>query len=1432
MPDTSQNQNQNTGQGQQGQQPPVAPGWGTNTQRAPGTAPSYKPVGSSLPQGGSVANPNAATDVKTDTPRTRPSLKCKSGMEHVHQGYGGDKWASAWHCTDQRHKDQRGHDITESLHETSGLGKDGKGGDTATRAMGGAVGPRDESLGTRLKERLKGEGGGLSKEDQTADGTVPSKEGDESQEKPIELTPEEERQRKVDNAKAALKLGGAMLAKNLAFSAGDIADKAFNGIRSAMKAMLSPNPLSASGQVLCGALGDIQDMSQKQAEIQEKYGLGNPDAQTLEGTFAGQLATRETAIVKKGTNEAMKRISAMIDEASEGVPIEQMSQEQLTRFSDNLNKEVMRVFDEVNADDHLPNAQKMPAAQYRAKMAMLSVYKDAADGVAKRSKENKATYKEYAARVVHDQRYRNKMNRIAQKERDAIDEAEYQQRYAQMPSYAKMVKDEMGRKVNLDDDGIAIDESKRTAQKNKLKSYIRQIEALRNTNKGLSTGEPGDEGTVTIGENSKIPANEKTLKEFRDAVRMIENRERKEKAERDARERAAVIGGETGQYPSSTARILNKNNVLYSKKTDSDGVAYGVKLTPTVLNDLTADRRNIHAKLAAQGLTEDQIRQDKSYIEARNTEVAYTERKLMDDITNYINKLSANSDEDIAKYNEGKMSRQRLETIASEIARDYHRNRQEGKLWEGQDYNEYDPNLISDESHAAFLQKAKEFRAELGMKDPGNRPKEKKEETDGEVKPKGRRRKKTADGETETQSDGETIHADDNDEARTLTGPSADLRGMTEEQYQQALQGPYEGSPTYTDQGQSYVPPSAVDRTFADTPTETQVGDARADVDALAERYGVPFGGGSIEDHIGNVADRVIEGGNADDIRQLSNAVNTIRGWRNIPTKSKGKGNSEAGNLDRVADRRDLGRLRVSQRALRDMAQSDPEKLRRYVDDYSVAGAQGLEGLDRRLNADTNEAERTLSSWGVDTTGMHPDQIYEALYNEAERRGDDENMALAVRTANAMDIRNAYNMVHDPSKQYRDFQYRPYIDPAQTPDAQQAQPGQISQDQLVQALQSLIGQQPQQDLRNPGRDLSVKDIIDRHAGEHDRAMEEQAAPKPRRATGVAEDYDEYRADQIAKMFGITPEQMKGAEPGRKLEYLGKLYKGVRDVSKADKQKLTRAVNQALADRNEYQAGNRGEGHDREFDEWLGSRGGWDAKRKAQEEAEKEAEKPAEKPAPQEPSGSPQIVKLPDGTEVDISGLSAEDVKDLLGTGGGMKVVDETDAGPGLDLDGLDLDDETLGLFDDILSEPKEEPKAQPSMDANQGLFDFNGDFAGGYEEPAPQPEPEPVPEPEPAPEPEGEGGRKEYLRGQTLRAATKEEKKIATQEMEDAAQALATRLGVPMTGGPITFLMTLKRNGIGAERTEAAKILEKYRSVIKRKDGDPAVRTLGWAKKK
>ena len=1289
------------------------------------------------------------------------------------------------------------------------------GGDTATRTMGGAAGPRDESFGTKLKERIKGEGG-ISEEDRTAGGTVPSKEGDESQEKPIELTPEEEHQRKVENAKAALKLGGAMLAKNLAFSAGDIADKAFNGIRSAMKAILSPNPLSASGQVLCGALGDIQDMSQKQAEIQEKYGLGNADAQTMETTAAGRIASRETAIVKKGTNEAMKRISAMIDEASEGVPIEQMSEAQLTRFSDNLNREVMKVFDEVNADDHLPNAQKMPAAQYRAKMAMLSVYKDAADGVAKRSKENKATYKEYAARVVHDQRYRNKMNRIAQKERDAIAEEEYQKKYANMPSYAKMVKDEMGRKVNLDDDGIAIDESKRTAQKNKLKSYIRQIEALQNTNKGLSSGEPGDEGTVTIGENSGILANEKTLNEFRDAVRMIEERERKEKAERDARERAAVIGGETGQYPSSTARILNKNNVLYSKKTDSDGVAYGVKLTPTVLNDLTADRRNIHAKLAAQGLTEDQIRQDKSYIEARNTEVAYTERKLMDDITNYINKISANSDEDIAKYGDGKMSRARLETIADEIAQDYHRNRQEGKLWEGQDYNEYDPNLISDESHAAFLQKAKAFRAELGMKDPGNRPKE----------GKGKGRRKETD--TETRSDGETLHADDNDEARTLTGPSADLRGMTEEQYQQALQGPYESSPTYTDQGQSYVPPSAVDRTFADTPTETQVGDARASVDGLAERYGVPYGGGSIEDHIGDIADRVIERGDPNDIKQLSDAVNTIRGWRNIPTKSKGKGNSEAGNLDRVADRRDLGRLRVSQKALRDMAQSDPERLRRYVDDYSVAGAQGLEGLDRRLNADTNEAERTLNQWGVSTSGMHPDQIYETLYNEAERRGDDENMALAVRTANAMDIRNAYNMVHDPKTQYRDFQYKPYVDPAQAREAQQAaqqsQPGQISQDQLVQALQSLIGQQPRQDLRNPGKDMSVKDIIDRHAAEHDRAMEEQSAPKPRKATGIAEDYDEYMAQKIAERFGITPEQMKGAEPGRKLEYLGKLYKGVRGVDKPVKQQLSRAVNLALEDRDKYQAGSVVDGYDKNFDEWLGSRGGWEAKRAEARKAKEEAERPAPKPQPTE--ASPQIVKLPDGTEVDISGLSAEDVKDLLGTGGGMKVVDETDAG--LNLDDLDLDDETLGLFDDILSEPKEEPKAQPSMDANQGLFDFNGDFAGGYEEPAPQPEPEPEPESEP----ERKGGRNEALRGQTLRAATKEEKKIATQEMEDAAQALATRLGVPMKGGPLTFLLTVKGGSTGAEHTEAAKILEKYNSVVNRKDGEPAVRKLGRAKKK
>ena len=67
---------------------------------------------------------------------------------------------------------------------------------------------------------------------------------------------------------------------------------------------------------------------------------------------------------------------------------------------------------------------------------------------------------------------------------------------------------------------------------------------------------------------------------------------------------------------------------------------------------------------------------------------------------------------------------------------------------------------------------------------------------------------------------------------------------------------------------------------------------------------------------------------------------------------------------------------------------------------------------------------------------------------------------------------------------------------------------------------------------------------------------------------------------------------------------------------------------------------------------------------------------------------------------------------------------------------------------------------------------------------------------------------------------------------QSLGRELAARLGVPMQGGPLTFLMAVKRGGTGAERTEAANLLEEYYNVVNRKEGAPAVRKLGWAKKK
>lgn len=610
--------------------------------------------------------------------------------EHVHPGYGGSRWMYEWHPEDQEHQDANGNNVTESLHEKY-FGKDGMGVDTVSRTMNGAKPGDDVSgdakEGTEDKDPEGGEG-------PDADGSGADAESGEH-----------------GNAYNIGKLAASMIGKNVLMSAGSLTDAAMSGMRRVMSAMMSGNPMSASAKALTDTLGSVGDISKEMADTQRKYGIGaGKDSGTLETTAAGSLMLGEQRSIKQGTADGMANVSKAIERCG-AESVETMTPEQLSKVTGPLSDRAMNLMGELTADRQKPSKERMPRAEYRRKAAELKVYADTLKGVESRAKDQKSAAKEYAARLSHEMRY--KASRNAEIKRQNKYEAEQRaiNRYNMLSPSGKLISDKIGAKVALDENGIPINRSKRTAAKNVLIDEADDLERRINS--------MSQNNSISPEQQQMVDDMKARMEVYRTTVSEINKREAREKeAQREANRRNAIEGKRS--FNSTAATIMDKAHVYESGKyMDQYGVTTGMKNTPQLRNDLgeaiKAREGEALRQAADYGLdvSDPTVREqvladlgsDPDYVELKSTLSANTESHYKDVVTRQLRDVLSMSDRDIEKVYGGTVDRDMMEQSLRDIEEQYHKNRMASPLRQGEDpsYQAVMPDRDNEEAFSKLM---------------------------------------------------------------------------------------------------------------------------------------------------------------------------------------------------------------------------------------------------------------------------------------------------------------------------------------------------------------------------------------------------------------------------------------------------------------------------------------------------------------------------------------------------------------------------------------------------------------------------------------------------------------------------------------------------------------------------------------------------------
>ena len=633
-----------------------------NQNQTPQPAPSPTPhqqatlrqaqSGPDMPVGATPTNPSGAYGTgRRGRPRSTAKVRVNNGVEeHRHPG------ADYWHPVERRHgrrgmSDQERQQVTERMHMAAGLGRDGRGGDTVQRTeMSGG-------LGGRTKDRMGSWAG------RTA-----------------------EKHPGLANTGAVAAIAGVALAKGLAMNAADIADKTFSGIRNAVNACMSPNPLSAAGSIMVDSLAKASDTSKRMMDIQRRYGIGNPDGQSLESTIAGRMMLKDQQIAREGSQRALASISDMMERTGAS-DVNNMDSNQLQAFA---NENVLRMEDimrRLDEDSAQPSSRRMSRAERQGLIEELRVHRDMNSQIAGRSKDIRSDAKEMAARIGHQRQYLNQMASVQRREDRARLAQEAQARFAAMPAWGQEISRQVGARVHLDADGVPTNPARRTAARRVLDTERDRAERELRALQGTRTGDPAraeelrrriDSMNEGIDAIDRVDTREREQREAEKArARQAAEEERRRAREQGVIDRRRELAGAsdfTDPDFNPSEYIMRRTGVYDSDRgLDPHLVPQGAFNNPKIRQNLQSTNLQWEQWAREQGID---LTQDPRYISSKNTETAMSAKDHMDHVTKQLDHIATMSDDDLEKYFPG-ASRERLEEDLRKVYEQYDMDRTE-----------------------------------------------------------------------------------------------------------------------------------------------------------------------------------------------------------------------------------------------------------------------------------------------------------------------------------------------------------------------------------------------------------------------------------------------------------------------------------------------------------------------------------------------------------------------------------------------------------------------------------------------------------------------------------------------------------------------------------------------------------------------------------
>lgn len=975
------------------------------------------PTGSSIPSGASPRNLGGRPEGEH---RARVS---STGDTHIHPGYetGGHPWWRSYHKVDQEHPGE-GHQEgtpesrkdTSKLHESVGLGKDGLGGSTSQRAL--AAGTPAETAQDKAT-RIAGNAG---------------------------------------RAAGAVAVG---LAKGLAVCGVDILSKGMAGMRAAMRAMLSPNPMSAAGTILTESLRGVGDTAESVAAVARRYGGEG----SFESKLLGGIVTSEQAAVKRGAANGASVISQAIADSYAGSglseeemasDISQLSPERLRSVYDSIDRRAAELVRELGEDSQRPKDDRMGRRERLERLEELRTLNGAVSEIGQRAKYDASVASDYAARLRREKADRRALNAGLRRMQQAEDERIAQEEFSRLDAGGRLARTVMGRNVRLNREGIATTATQRRAQRNRCEDYAREIRSA------LASEDPPSPDEEVV-KGSGIYYTEEHARELEAKVRRIEEIE--DGIEEEAtRRRAAKAAARRDNRSSALIGVLDGHNLLYSEKNvDRFGIPRGLKNNASLARDLTAAmaRYEEEMPLDAAGM-------DPEYLRLRAYRDGCRNNRLYQSLADQLGRLT---DADLAELG---TTREEMDRSLSKLASMCDAANEGLGLWDASKvrYEDWMPNAEPDpalqDDYQAY---GEELVKRFNLKRPSGRSpkKERKKDEAGDAgggagggggdgaAPRRKvyvpYRPRTGGPDPEPEPDGYLRGQDwterpgagatDTSGGAPEGAPSPVPRGSPSPVYDDAdgWDDGYNGDATFAYDGRD---PTYLGYDTTDT-SYVNMDDGMEEIADMAARYGVDTSA-----PIWEVVDQVSQkAADADDMRTLSRITGLMTAmmqrevgrsdgagllggrsvipyegedrsseyaaWDELRGSGKGRGNSVMNTLGSAmnvpgsrAERG--GRYKVSPEDIQALIRNNRGVLGDMVEAYRSRGYKGLEGLDRSLNASNQNIYDLLNRWGVDTSGMHVDDMYPALYREAARRGSAEGMDLAVRTSNLMNVRDAY----------------------------------------------------------------------------------------------------------------------------------------------------------------------------------------------------------------------------------------------------------------------------------------------------------------------------------------------------------------------------------------------------------------------------------------